>query len=171
MLNLPDLYHDRDEWCLTALNSSKFVVRWHINVRCVGLLPDLDGFGSMVGPTRNIARKSEWTPKKAEFFHQPKMLLFFFVETKNGGESKPDVFLRIGRDSSFPLILWKFTTLLFTPLPRYQRSTIPPCLFVCLLAWLFVCLFVCAKIHALYPHHCALQWHCQAYSLLGSSRA
>ena len=28
-----------------------------------------------------------------------------------------------------------------------------------------------AKIHALYPHHCALQWHCQAYSLLGSSRA
>ena len=26
-----------------------------------------------------------------------------------------------------------------------------------------------AKIHALYPHHCALQWHCQAYSLLGSS--
>ena len=25
-----------------------------------------------------------------------------------------------------------------------------------------------AKIHALYPHHCALQWHCQAYSLLGS---
>ena len=40
---------------------------------------------------------------------------------------------------------------------------------LCLFVSLFVCLFVCAKIHALYPHHCALQWHCQAYSLLGSS--
>ena len=30
------------------------------------------------------------------------------------------------------------------------------CLFVSLFDSLFVCLFVCAKIHALYPHHCAL---------------
>ena len=43
------------------------------------------------------------------------------------------------------------------------------CVCVCLFVSLFVCLFVCAKIHALYPHHCALQWHCQAYSLLSSS--
>ena len=30
------------------------------------------------------------------------------------------------------------------------------CLFLFLFLCLFVCLFVCAKIHALYPHHCAL---------------
>ena len=31
------------------------------------------------------------------------------------------------------------------------------CLCLCVFVCLFVCLFVCAKIHALYPHHCALQ--------------